>query len=140
MNAVRPATNPEPHHGMSAGPDMLFRFLARSFALLHTAFAAFVAVGGLLVLRHRGLAWVHLAAVGWAVLTTTTDLGCILTSWEKSLWRRGGREPYPEGFIEHHLFRRRLPVESAHRYHVALGAVALLLNVLVYAVLLTRPK
>lgn len=117
---------------------MLARALARLFALLHTAFAIFVACGGLLVLRHPHLAWLHLAAVAWAVLTMTTDLGCILTSWEKSLWRRGGREPYPEGFIEHYLFRRRLPVESAHRYHVGLGGAVVLLNVMIYAVLLVR--
>ena len=119
---------------------MLTRALARLLALLHAAFALFVAVGGVLVLWHPRLAWLHLAAVAWAVLTMSTDLGCILTSWEKSLWRRGGREPYPEGFIEHHLFRRRLPLQSAHGYHVALGAAALLLNVIVYAMVLTRPR
>ena len=119
---------------------MLFRAFARLFAFLHTAFALFVALGGLLVLRHPGIMWIHLAAVTWAVLTMTTDLGCVLTTWEKSLWRRGGREPYPEGFIEHHLFRRRLPEASAHGYHVALGAVALLFNVIVYVVLITRSR
>ena len=119
---------------------MPFRALARLLALLHTLFAVFVAFGGVLVLRHPYLAWLHLAAVAWSVLTMTTDLGCILTSWEKSLWRRGGREPYPEGFIEHHLFRRRLPVESAHRYHVVLGAVAALLNVMIYTVLIMRHR
>jgi Protein of Unknown function (DUF2784) len=119
---------------------MLFRALARLFALLHTVFAIFVAAGGLLTLRHPRAAWVHLAAVTWAVLTMTTDLGCVLTSWEKSLWRRGGREPYPEGFIEHHLLRRRLPVDSAHRYHVALGAVALVVNAMIYAAALHHAR
>lgn len=119
---------------------MPLRALARLLAFLHVAFALFVAGGGLLVLRYRSLAWLHLAAVGWAVLTMTTNLGCVLTTWEKALWRRAGREPYPEGFIEHYLFRRRLPADSSHRSHVALGAAALCLNLLIYAVVLLRAR
>ena len=108
------------------------RGLARLLAFLHGAFALFVVVGGLLAWWYPRLIIVHLAAVVWAGLTLSTDLGCVLSSWEKALWRRGGREPYPEGFLEHHLPGRPLDPEHSHRYHLRLGVLIVLLNAVVY--------
>ena len=104
------------------------RALARFMALLHGAFALFVVTGGLLAWRFPWLIPVHLVAVAWAAVTLTTDLGCVLSSWEKALWRLGGREPYPEGFLEHHLPGRPLDPAKSHRYHVRLGVLILALN------------
>ena len=93
---------------------------------------AFVAAGSLVVLRWPSLWWLHAFAIVWAFATMTTDLGCVLTTWEKDLWRRGGREPYPEGFLQHHVFRTKFAPEKERRNHVLLGVGAVLLNVLVY--------
>src|SRR5437762_10066303 len=87
---------------------MSHRALARLVVLAHSAFVAFVVFGSLLVLRWPSLMWVHVAAVLWAAATLAFDLGCPLTPWEKTQWRLGGVEPYPEGFLQHHVLRARV--------------------------------
>ena len=111
---------------------MMYRVFARAIALLHIGFVLFVVLGGLMVLRWPSLLWVHVAAVLWAAATMTLDLGCVLTPWEKSLWQRGGREPYAEGFLQHHVLRADLTPQRSRFVHVALGLAALALNVAVY--------
>jgi hypothetical protein len=115
---------------------MTWRLLARAVAGVHVAYVVFVLLGSLLVLRWPQLMPVHLAAVVWAGLTLIFDFGCPLTPWEKQLWIRGGVEPYPEGFLQHHVLRTRFGAENERRNHALLGAAAILLNVLVYAVVL----
>lgn len=111
---------------------VIARALARLLAFLHVAYVAFVMTGSAFALRWPWMLWVHLAAIAWAFTTMTTDLGCVLTTWEKSLWRRGGIEPYPEGFLQHHVFRTRFSAEHERRNHVLLGVGAVVVNVLVY--------
>lgn len=116
---------------------MKYRALARAVATLHVAFALFVVLGGLLVLSWPALLWWHVAGVGWAAATLAFDLGCPLTPMEKSFWRRGGREPYPEGFLQHHILRTLASPEHSRRNHIAIGVGVLVLNVVVYLVLLS---
>ncbi|MDB4892418.1 MAG: hypothetical protein JWL61_4273 [Gemmatimonadetes bacterium] len=114
---------------------MTYRALARAVAALHVAFVLFVVLGSLLVLRWPGLLWLHLLAVLWAAATLAFDLGCPLTPLEKSFWRQGGREPYPEGFLQHHVLRTLASPEHSRRNHVAIGVGVLVLNVVVYFIL-----
>ncbi len=114
------------------------RTLARSIAALHILFTLFVIFGSVLVMRWPSLLWVHLAAVGWAVLNLITNLGCVLTTWEKDLLRWGGEEPYPEGFLQHHVFRREFTPEVERWNHALLGIGALVLNAAVYAFVFWR--
>jgi hypothetical protein len=107
--------------------------VARTLAALHGAFVLFVVFGGLLVLAWPSLLWLHLLAIAWAGATLTLDLGCVLTRWEKSLYRRSGREPYPEGFLLHFLQRPNMSPEVSRRFHTAIGVGVLVLNVVVYA-------
>ncbi|HEX2723891.1 MAG TPA: DUF2784 domain-containing protein, partial [Gemmatimonadaceae bacterium] len=86
---------------------MTWRMLARLVAALHTGYVVFVVLGSLLVLLWPSFLWIHLSAVTWAAATMFFDLGCPLTPWEKTFWRRGGREPYEEGFLQHHVLRTR---------------------------------
>jgi hypothetical protein len=117
---------------------MWYRLLARPLALLHVAYTAFVVLGSLAVLRWPSLLWLHVLAIAWAVATMTTDLGCVLTSWEKSLWRKGGLEPYAEGFLQHHVLRMVFPPEHEKRNHVLLGVLVLVLNAFVYGLVIFR--
>lgn len=66
------------------------------------------------------------------------DLGCPVTTWEKDALRRSGREPYPEGFLQHHVLRKRFDPTHARRNHAILGVVAIGLNLAIYT-LVVRP-
>ena len=114
---------------------VIYRAMARLFAALHIAFALFVAFGGLLVLRWPWLLWAHMLAIVWASATLSLDLGCPLTIWEKACERRAGIEPYPEGFLAHHLARPNLSPQRSKVFHIALGIGAITINVVVYAFL-----
>lgn len=118
---------------------MLYRVLATAIALVHGAFSLIVVFGGLLALRYPALLWLHAACVVWAVLTMTTDLGCVLTTWEKALWRRAGRNPYSAGFIEYYLVGPFTGGTVSHRGHVLLGALVLVGNLVLYYLILRRP-
>ena len=113
---------------------MIYRTLARAVAALHFAFVVFVVLGGLLTMRWPALVWIHVPAVVWAVGTLAFDLGCPLTLLEKYFLRKGGSEPYSEGFLQHHVLRPLTSSEHSHRMHVLLGVVVLVLVIVMYAI------
>jgi hypothetical protein len=117
----------------AAGPSRpAWRGLAYTLAGLHIAYVMFVMFGALLVPLWRPAMWLHIAAVAWAGGTMLFDFGCPITDWEKSSLRRGGRDPYPEGFLQHHLLRTRFDPATTRRNHVILGLAAIALNVTLY--------
>jgi hypothetical protein len=117
---------------------MMDRVLARLVVVIHVGYVLFVVFGSLLALRWQALIWVHIAAVVWAFLTLVFDVGCPLTPWEKALWKRGGIEPYSEGFLQHHILRTGFTAEHSRGAHIVLGALALILNLTVYAIFFLR--
>jgi len=133
MTSVPPHTVQPTDPGASG-----WRVLARAIAVLHMAFALFVVAGSLLVLNWPGLMWIHLAAVAWAIATMGFDLGCPLTPWEKRSWIRGGRVPYEEGFLQHHILGSRFDPANSRRDHIVLGVTVLVLNAVVYAFVLRQ--
>lgn len=106
--------------------------LAGLLAGTHVAYVLFVILGGLLIRIWPWIMPVHLAAVIWAGATMIGNLGCPVTTWEKTALKRSGRDPYPEGFLQHHVLRTRFDPGAARRNHVILGLVALAINVGVY--------
>lgn len=117
----------------SGNGGLAWRMLAWSLAAIHIAYVVFVLFGGLLVLAWPRLMAVHLASVIWAGATMIGNLGCPITSWEKSALQRAGLEPYPEGFLQHHVLRTRFDPANARRNHIVLGIIATGLNVAIYA-------
>ena len=113
-----------------------WRLLAWSLAGFHVAYVLFVLFGALIVLAWPGVMLVHLAAIVWAGATMIGNLGCPITDWEKSALRRGGREPYPEGFLQHHVLRTRFDPGKARRNHFVLGIVAIAVNAIAYLLIL----
>jgi len=112
-----------------------WRIVARGLAGIHLAYVFFVVLGAVLVLVWPALIWAHLLAVAWAIATMSLDLGCPLTPWEKQAWRRGGRTPYEEGFLQHHFFRARVSRAASRRHHVKLSVAVLILNLVLYALI-----
>jgi hypothetical protein len=111
---------------------MLHQRLADVVLLTHLAFVAFVVLGGFAVLKWPRLAWVHLPAVVWGVLIEFAGWICPLTPLENALRQEGGQGAYAGGFIDHYVAGALYPAGLARDVQVALGAFALLVNVLVY--------
>ena len=111
---------------------MFHQRLADVVLLTHLAFVAFVVLGGFAVLKWPRLAWVHLPAVVWGVLIEFAGWICPLTPLENALRQAGGGPAYGGGFIEHYVAGALYPEGLTRGLQIALGAVALLVNVLVY--------
>ena len=117
---------------------MVYRVLADTVLVAHLIFILFVVLGGLLVLRWRVLAWVHIPAALWGALLEFMGWMCPLTPLEKWLRARGGAPAYSTGFIEHYLFPIIYPVTLTQEIQVVLGILVLAINVCVYAWVLRR--
>ena len=111
---------------------MIFRWLADAVALLHAAFVAFVVLGGLLVLRWRRVAWLHVPAAIWGVLIEYSGWICPLTPLENALRERAGQAGYSGGFVEHYILRVLYPAGLTREMQWVLGALVLIINGLVY--------
>lgn len=119
-----------------ARTSVAWRALAHSLAALHVTYVLFVVFGGLLILVSPRFLPAHLVAVVWAAGTMLCDLGCPVTTWEKTALRRSGYEPYTEGFLQHHVLRSRFEPAKARRAHVVLGIAMLVLNAAIYYLVL----
>ena len=115
---------------------MLLRLAADVVLLLHLLFIAFALLGGLLVLRWRWLAWLHLPVVFWAVTVEALQLLCPLTPVENALRHAAGQAGYNTGFIEHYLLPIIYPAGLTPVIQLWLAAFVLSLNLLVYGLLL----
>ncbi|HEY8256647.1 MAG TPA: DUF2784 family protein [Gemmatimonadales bacterium] len=111
---------------------MPYRLLADLVLVLHLCFILFVTLGGLLVLRWRRLAAVHLPAALWGALIEFTAGRCPLTPLEQYLRRRGGGAGYEGGFIEHYLTAAIYPSGLTRGIQLALGALVIGLNAAIY--------
>lgn len=82
---------------------VLYRVLAGLVVVVHLGYIAFAAVGGLAVWRSARWLWLHLPALGWAVVVSTAGFGCPLTALEKHFSRLAGGTVYGGGFVDHYL-------------------------------------
>jgi len=119
---------------------MFTRLLADLVVLVHALFIVLVVFGGLLVLRHRRLAWLHLPAVVWGVWIEVTGGVCPLTPLEIGLRERAAQQGYSGGFIEHYLIPAIYPGELTRALQTALGFGVLAVNLVLYAWLWRRNR
>ena len=113
---------------------MADRWLADLTVTVHFAFLVFVITGGLAARRYRWIAVPHLLAVAWAVyVEATPGLVCPLTPLENYFATRAGRAGYEGGFIEHYLVPIIYPEGLTPRLQLALAALVLGVNAIVYA-------
>ena len=117
---------------------MLYLLAADAVLAAHLAFVLFVVCGGLLVLRTPRLAWLHLPAVAWGAFVELSGSICPLTPLEVMLRRGAGEAGYGGDFIEHYLVSLIYPAGLTRELQMALGAAALLLNLIVYFILWRR--
>lgn len=112
--------------------------LADAVLVLHFLFVLFVVLGGLLVLRWRWIAWLHVPAALWGVAIEFGGWICPLTPLENQLRTRAGQPTYEGDFIARYLMPVIYPEGLTRETQVAFGFIALILNVLVYAIGLRR--
>ena len=118
------------HHARA--DRMTARTVADALVALHFAFIAFVVAGGVLALRHRGWAVLHLPAVAWGAWTELTGAICPLTPWENLLRRQAGDAGYPGGFIEHYLIPLIYPDALTSGDRIAMGVGVVAINAVIY--------
>src|SRR5262245_23194254 len=120
--------------------QMPYHQLADLVVLVHFAFLTFVVAGGAFVLRWPKVAWAHVPAVIWGALIEFFGWICPLTPLEIGLRLRAGEAAYAGGFITHYMMRVLYPEGLTRRIQLVLGAVVLLINGAVYAVLMARAR
>lgn len=116
---------------------MTYRILAEIVLVLHFCFVIFVVFGGLLVLRRRRLAWLHLPAVVWGVLIEWFWWACPLTTLENSLRQLGGEAGYATGFIDYYV-SSVLYAPLSPQIRALLGFLLIAFNLFVYSYLLRQ--
>jgi hypothetical protein len=113
-----------------------FRILADAIVVLHLVFVAFVVCGGVLVLRWPRVAWVHLPAAAWGTWIEFAGWICPLTPLENWLRAQGGGDVYASSFVERYVLPVLYPASLSREVQSALGALVILVNGIVYAVVL----
>jgi len=112
---------------------MPWAVLADAVVVFHLAFVAFAVAGGLLVLRWRWVALLHIPALAWAAFVEFTGRVCPLTPLENALREAAGTAAYQGGFVEHYLLPVLYPAQLTRDVQFLLGAGLLAFNVAVYA-------
>lgn len=111
---------------------MAYGLAADAVVALHLAFIVFAVAGGLLVLRDRRVAVLHVPAVAWVVWLELSGATCPLTPLENALRAAAGQHGYEGGFIAHYLLPVIYPAGLTPGVQTWLGVGALTLNLVVY--------
>lgn len=119
---------------------MLPSLAADLLVALHFAFILFVIFGGLLVLRWRRVAWLHLPAAIWGALIEFMGWICPLTPLENRLREMAGEAGYAHGFIEEYIAPIVYPLGLTPHIQIWLGAGVIVVNLIVYTVVMRRAK
>lgn len=119
---------------------MRYAILADLLVVVHLAFVVFVVLGGLLVLRWRRTAWLHVPAAVWGALIELRGWVCPLTPWENRLRRLAGDAGYTGGFIEHYVLPVLYPGALTRQIQIGLGLAVIVLNVVIYGAVVLRSR
>lgn len=111
---------------------MWYLWLADLTLSLHVGFVLFVIFGGLIVLRWRWIAWLHLPAALWGAIVEFTGWICPLTPLENWLRAQDGETPYSSDFIAQYLLPVLYPGNLTRGLQLLLGTGVVVLNAVIY--------
>ena len=119
---------------------MPYRFLSDLVVVFHFAVVVFVVAGGLLVLRWRRVAWVHLPVIAWVIFAECFQKICPLTYLENWLRAKAGAGVYRGDFVAHYIIPVLYPDGLTPKIQIVLGLVIFWVNATLYAIAFARPK
>lgn len=119
---------------------MWYSWLADLILCMHAGFVLFVILGGLLVLKWRWIAWLHLPAAVWGATVEFSGWVCPLTPLENWLREQAGETGYRSDFVAYYLLPILYPDNLTRDVQLMLGTVVLAINVSVYGWLLRRSR
>ena len=119
---------------------LLARWAGDAVVVVHGLFIAWVMLGGLAVWWRTRFAWLHLPAVAWGVWIEWSGGICPLTPLENALRQAAGQGGYDGGFVEHYLIPLIYPEGLTRQTQWVLGAVVLVVNLTVYALVWRRRR
>jgi hypothetical protein len=115
----------------------MYHLLADLVFILHLSFIIFVIVGGLVALKWRWVAFLHIPAVIWGLAIEFLNAPCPLTPLEHELLLRAGEEAYRGGFINHYIVPLIYP-DANPWFFLAAGIFVLVVNFILYGLLIAR--
>ncbi len=119
---------------------MFYKLMADLVVLFHLVFIVFGLLGGLLLLWRRWALWLHLPTAIWIGVIEFKGWICPLTPLENHLRRASGAAGYEGGFVEHYLIPVIYPENLTRELQMALGGVAIAINLIVYGFVLYKLK
>ena len=115
----------------------MYNLLADLVFILHLSFIIFVIVGGLVALKWRWVAFLHIPAVIWGLAIEFLNAPCPLTPLEQELLLRAGEEAYRGGFIDHYIVPLIYP-DASPCFFLLAGIFVLVVNFILYGLLIAR--
>ena len=119
---------------------MVYRLVADLVLLVHFAFIILVVAGGLLVLRYRWFAWVHIPAACWGAFVELSGRLCPLTTMENYFRLRAGEEGYAVSFMEQYVLPVIYPAGLTRGIQLFLAGAVIAVNAIIYATILLRRR
>ena len=111
---------------------MSFKLLADVVLLFHIIFILFVILGGLLTIKWKKAAGIHLPLLLWGIMIEYFGWICPLTPLENSLRAKGGGTSYESSFVEYYLLPLIYPGQLTRHIQLLLGTLLLLINIFIY--------
>ncbi len=119
---------------------MPYRLLADLVVLLHLAFVLFVVSGGVLALKWRWVAWLHLPAAAWGAAVECGGWMCPLTPLEHWLRGQAGETAAQSDFIARYVLPTLYPEGLTREVQFALGTLVVVVNLVIYGWLWRRTR
>ena len=105
---------------------------ADSVLVLHFSYVLFVVAGWVFLFKWPKTAWIHIPAVGWAVLVECAGWICPLTPLENRFRIKGNGTGYQGDFLERYLMPVLYPEKLAREMQILIGIFVLVLNLSMY--------